>query len=98
MKNHGAEHLRLVFGLINAGKNRGNWSAPCMSAVSWLVLNKPELIERRDFIEMFDCLDLEILLKRSKAVNPAAPTVTMRILLSAEVLSQIEQIEIAKVA
>jgi len=84
LKKHGPEHLRLVFGLINTAKNRGNWSAPCMTAVSWLVLNKPEWIERRGFLDLFDRLDLEELLKSAKHINPSAPTLTLSVLLSYE--------------
>jgi len=90
LKNHGAEHLRLVFGLINTTKNRGNWMAPCFTAVSWLLLNKPQLVERRDFLDLFDQLDLDTILKSAKRVNPTAPTVTMRVLLSYEIDRQIE--------
>jgi len=84
LKNHGAEHLRLVFGLINTTKNRGNWSAPCFTAVSWLVLNKPAMLQRRDFLDLFDSLDLDQLLASAKKVNSSAPTSTMTVLLSYE--------------
>jgi hypothetical protein len=84
LRKHGAEHLRLVFGLINTAKNRGNWSAPCFTAVSWLVLNKPEWVERRGFLDQFDSVDLEELLVRARHINPAAPTLTMSVLLSYE--------------
>ncbi len=82
LKKHGAEHLRLVLGLINTAENRGNWSAPCVTAVSWLVLNKPEWVARRDFLTFFDQLDLEALLTSAKQINPAAPTITLSVLLS----------------
>lgn len=84
LKNHGAEHLRVVFGLINTTKNRGNWSAPCFTAVSWLLLNKPEMVQRRDFLDLFDSLDLDQLLLSAKRVNASAPTSTMTVLLSYE--------------
>jgi len=84
LKKHGPEHLRLVFGLINTTKNRGNWMAACFTAVSWLVLNKPELVKRSDFLDLFDQLDLDTLLKSAKRANPIAPTVTMRVLLAYE--------------
>lgn len=88
LKNHGAEHLRLVFGLINTTKNRGNWSAPCFTAVSWLVLNKPDWIERRGFLDLFDSLDLDELLISAKRINSSAPTSTMTVLLSYELERQ----------
>ncbi len=84
LKKHGAGHLRLVFGLIDTGKNRGNWSAPCLTAVSWLVSTKPDWVERVDFLDCFDRLDLEELLERAKAINPGAPTLTLSVLLSYE--------------
>jgi len=84
LKKHGAEHLRLVFGLINTTENRGNWSAQCFTAVSWLVLNKPDWVERRGFLDEFDKIDLRALLEKSKEINPSAPTVTMSVLLSYE--------------
>ncbi|WP_428670867.1 hypothetical protein [Roseibium sp.] len=84
LKKHGAGHLRLVFGLIDTEKNRGNWSAPCLTAVSWLAANKPEWVERRDFLEAFDRLDLEALLERAKRINPGAPTLTLSVLISYE--------------
>ncbi|QFT30955.1 hypothetical protein K1718_09515 [Roseibium porphyridii] len=84
LNKHGAEHLRLVFGLINTAENRGNWSAPCVTAVSWLVLNKPEWIERRNFLDCFDQLDLEDLMTKAKEINPGAPTITLAVLLSYE--------------
>ncbi|KZM48999.1 hypothetical protein [Labrenzia sp. OB1] len=84
LKKHGPEHLRLVFGLINTAQNRGNWSAPCLTAVSWLVSRKPEWIDRTGFLDLFDQLDLEDLLKRAKHINPSAPTLTLSVLLSYE--------------
>jgi hypothetical protein len=82
LKKHDASHLRLVLGLINTEKNRGNWSAPVITAVSWLVLNKPEWVVRRDFLRVFDQLDLEEILKKARQLNPSAPTITMAVLLS----------------
>jgi hypothetical protein len=82
LKKHDASHLRLVLGLINTEKNRGNWSAPVITAVSWLVLNKPEWVARRDFLRVFDQLDLEEILKKARQLNPSAPTITMAVLLS----------------
>ncbi|MCK7613621.1 hypothetical protein [Roseibium sediminicola] len=84
LKKHGPEHLRLVFGLINTAENRGNWSAPCFTAVSWLVLNKPDWVDRQGFLDHFDRIDLQALLAVAKQLNPAAPTVTMSVLLSYE--------------
>ncbi|MBO6858352.1 hypothetical protein [Roseibium sp.] len=84
LKNHGPEHLRLVLGLMNSKKNRGNWTAPAISAVSWLVLNKPTIKERRDFLDLFDRLNLAELLRNAKQVNPTAPTATMRVVLTYE--------------
>lgn len=84
LKKHGPEHLRLVFGLINTAENRGNWSAPCMTAVSWLILNKPDWVDRQGFLEQFDRIDLGALLAVAKQLNPAAPTVTLSVLLSYE--------------
>ncbi|MEO1027580.1 MAG: hypothetical protein AAFX02_00855 [Pseudomonadota bacterium] len=93
LKRHGPEHLQQVFGLINADRIRGNWTAPCISAVSWLLLNKPAWTGRWDFLEIFDMLDLEQILTRAKAVDPSAPTATMRILLSDEMYRLIAQKE-----
>ncbi|MEO9528861.1 hypothetical protein [Roseibium sp.] len=84
LKKHGPEHLRLVFGLINTAENRGNWSAPCFTSVSWLVLSKPDWVERRGFLDQFDKIDLGALLDVAKQLNPAAPTLTMSVLLSYE--------------
>lgn len=84
LKKHGPEHLRLVFGLINTAENRGNWSAPCFTAVSWLVLNKPDWVDRQGFLDHFDRIDLQALMAVAKQLNPAAPTVTMSVLLSYE--------------
>lgn len=84
LKKHGAGHLRLVLGLINTPSNRGNWSAPVLTAVSWLVLNKPDLVEHPTFVTCFDRFDLEALLTRAKEVNPSAPTITLAVLLSYE--------------
>jgi hypothetical protein len=84
LKKHGPDHLRLVFGLINTAENRGNWSAPCFTAVSWLVLNKPDWVDRQGFLDHFDRIDLQALLTVAKGLNPAAPTVTMSVLLSYE--------------
>ena len=84
LKKHGPEHLRLVLGLMNTAENRGNWSAPCLTAVSWLVLNKPQWVARRDFLNQFDKLDLGRLLEKAKQVNPSAPTITLSVLLSYE--------------
>ncbi|WP_068419918.1 hypothetical protein [Labrenzia sp. OB1] len=85
LKKHGPEHLRLVFGLINTTKNRGNWQAACFTAVSRLVLNKPDLLKRADFLDLFDRIDLDALLKSAKQANASAPTVTTAVLLSYEV-------------
>jgi len=84
LKKHGPEHLRLVFGLINTAENRGNWSAPCFTAVSWLVSTKPDWVERQGFLDQFDKIDLGRLLTVAKGLNPAAPTVTMSVLLTYE--------------
>ncbi|GAB4527179.1 MAG: hypothetical protein Tsb0019_29210 [Roseibium sp.] len=84
LTKHGPDHLRLVFGLINTAENRGNWSAPCFTAVSWLVLTKPDWIERQGFLDQFDKVDLGSLLRHAKDLNPAAPTVTMSVLLTYE--------------
>lgn len=89
LEKHGAAHLRLVFGLINTPKNRGCWSAPVFTAVSWLVLNKPQWVERPDFVGLFDQLDLQEFLANAKDLNPAAPTITLAILLSYELDQQI---------
>ncbi|WP_150524010.1 hypothetical protein [Roseibium sediminis] len=82
LKNYGPEHLRLVFGLINTTRNRGNWVSQVFTAVSWLILNRPELVERSDFLTLFDQLDLDALLASAKRANRDAPTVTMTVLLS----------------
>lgn len=58
--------------------------APCFTAISWLVLNKPELVKRRDFLDLFDQLDLDAILKSAKRASPNAPTVTMTVLLAYE--------------
>jgi hypothetical protein len=84
LKKHGADHLRLVFGLINTTENRGNWSAPCFTAVSWLVLSKPDWVERQGFLDRFDQIDLGSLLALAKDLNPAAPTITLSVLLTYE--------------
>ena len=84
LRKHGAEHLRLVLGLINTPQNRGNWSAPIVTAVSWIVLNKPEWVARRDFVAQFDHLDLQALFMSAKDLNPSAPTITLSVLLSYE--------------
>ncbi|MES0880529.1 hypothetical protein [Roseibium sp. SCP14] len=84
LNKHGADHLRLVFGLINTPQNRGNWSAPVFTAVSWVVLNKPEWVARTDFVDRFDQLDLRVLLENAKDLNPSAPTITLSVLLSYE--------------
>lgn len=84
LRKHGPEHLRLVFGLINTPLNRGNWSAPVLTAVSWLVLNKPDLIAHRQFVTCFDQVDLGAMLTSAKDINPAAATLTLAVLLSYE--------------
>ncbi|MET1411702.1 hypothetical protein ABVF61_05510 [Roseibium sp. HPY-6] len=84
LKKHGAEHLRLVFGLINTPANRGNWSAPVLSAVSWVIVNQPGTVARRDFVTSFDRLDLGALHARAKNINPEALTITLAVLLSYE--------------
>lgn len=81
---HGPEHLRLVFGLINTPQNRGNWSAPVLTAVSWLVRNKPGLVAEADFVSRFDQIDLGGMLICAKDINPGAPTLTLAVLLSYE--------------
>ena len=84
LRKHGAGLLRLVLGLINTPSNRGNWSGPVLTAVSWLVLNKPKLVEHRSFVACVDRLDLEDLLRHAKEINPGAPTITLAVLLSYE--------------
>ncbi len=90
LEKQGADHLRLVLGLINSPSNRGNWSAPCVTAVSWVVRNKPEWVGKPDFVAFFDSVDLAVLLERAKRLNPAAPTVTLSVLLSLELDGLIE--------
>jgi len=82
LKKNGEDHLRLVFGLINAGRNRGNWSARCFTAVSWLVLNRPDLVDRADFVSLFDRIDLDALQAAARKTDPKAPTKAMTVLLS----------------
>lgn len=84
LKNHGPKHLRLVLGLMNTKQNRGNWTVPVISAVSWLVLNKPAITERKDFLTLFDRLNLADLMISAKRVNPTAPTATLRVVLTYE--------------
>jgi hypothetical protein len=84
LKRYGADHLRLVFGLINTAKNRGNWSASVLTAVSWLIRERPELIARADFVDLFDRVDLEALQASAKTTNPKALTITVTVLLSYE--------------
>ncbi|MCV0427171.1 MAG: hypothetical protein K5905_17050 [Roseibium sp.] len=84
LKKHGADHLRLVLGLINTPQNRGNWSAPVVTAVSWVVLKRPEWVARQDFVAQFDRLDLQALFVSAKDLNPSAPTITLSVLLSYE--------------
>lgn len=98
LKKYGPEHLRVVFGLINTTKNRGNWTGPCFTAVSWLLLNKAELTKRADFLDLFDSLDLDKLLASAKRANPSAPTVTMSVLLSYEIDRLVEEREKEKAA
>ncbi|MBO6511720.1 MAG: hypothetical protein JJ866_10125 [Roseibium sp.] len=93
LKREGPEHLRQIFGLINTAKNRGNWTGPCFTAVSRLLLNKEDLIRRIDFVDLFDSLDLGELLDRAKRVNPSAPTVTMSVLLAYEIDRRVEKQE-----
>ncbi|MHA7777377.1 hypothetical protein [Roseibium sp. M-1] len=98
LKKHGEAHLRLVFGLINTAGNRGNWSAPCLTAVSWLVLNKADWVERQGFLDHFDSIDLGELLARAKHINPAAPTLTMAVLLSYELDRRLEEVRLVEAA
>ncbi|MCX2721768.1 hypothetical protein [Roseibium salinum] len=84
LKKHGPEHLRLVFGLINSTRNRGSWSAPCLTAVSWLVLSKPDWLDRPGFLDTFDRVDLDRLFRSARHINPSAPTITLSVLLSYE--------------
>lgn len=93
LQAQGAEHMRLVFALINTAKNRGNWSAPVFTAVSWLVRERPELVARRDFVSLFDEVDMEALLAAAKRTNPKAPTVTLSVLLSYEMDRLAEEVK-----
>lgn len=93
LKKYGAAHLRLVLGLINTGENRGNWSSPCLTAVSWLVRTKPDWVERRGFLDRFDRIDLAALLARARELNPSAPTVTLSVLLSHELEQRLAEPE-----
>jgi hypothetical protein len=85
LRQQGEAHLRLVFGLINNERNRGNWQASCFTSVSWLLLNKPGLARRPDFVEIVDRIDLGALLKCAKRTKPQSPTIAMIVLLSYEV-------------
>jgi len=98
LKKHGPGHLRLVFGLINTPVNRGNWSSQVLSAVSWLVLNKPDLVEHPDFVSKFDLLNLNALLQRAKDINSRAPTITLAVLLAHELDAAVSAILPRKVA
>lgn len=98
LKKHGPGHLRLVFGLINTPVNRGNWSSHVLSAVSWLVLNKPELVEHPAFVSQFDLLRLDEMLERAKDINPSAPTITLAVLLAHELDGSVSAILPGKVA
>lgn len=92
LTKHGPAHLRLVFGLINTPVNRGNWSSQVLSAVSWLVLNKPGLVDHPAFVSQFDLLNLKQLLQRAKDINPSAPTVTLAVLLAHELDTSVSAI------
>lgn len=98
LEKHGPGHLRLVFGLINTPANRGNWSSQVLSAVSWLVLNKPELVAHPAFVPQFDQLQLNQMLQRAKDINPSAPTITLAVLLAYELDALVSAILPGKVA
>lgn len=84
LRKHGEKHLNSVLGLINSTKNRGNWSSYVVSSVSWLVLNRPDLVNHKDFLGAFDDVDLAKIQAAARRVNQKAPTVTMAILMSYE--------------
>ncbi|WP_434050825.1 MAG: hypothetical protein RDA78_16025 [Roseibium sp.] len=90
--------MRLVFGLINTPANRGNWSSQVLSAVSWLVLNKPDLVGHPAFVAQFDLLKLDEMLERAKEINPSAPTITLAVLLAYELDLSVSTILTGKVA
>lgn len=98
LRKHGPGHLRLVFGLINTPANRGNWSSQVLSAVSWLVLNKPDLVGHPAFVAQFDLLKLDDMLDRAKEINPSAPTITLAVLLAYELDLSMSTILTGKVA
>lgn len=98
LEKHGPGHLRLVLGLINTPVNRGNWSSQVLSAVSWLVLNKTDLVAHPAFVTQFDLLKLDEMLQRAKDINPAAPTITLAVLLAHELDTSISAIMTGKAA
>ncbi len=98
LKKHGPGHLRLVFGLINTPANRGNWSSQVLSAVSWLVLNKSDLVAHPAFVAQFDLLKLDEMRQRAKDINPAAPTITLAVLLAHELDASVSAIMPGKAA
>ena len=98
-EKHGPGHLRLVFGLINTPVNRGNWSSQVLSAVSWLVLNKPDLVEHPDFVSQIRPAESQRVVAASEGHQFAsAPTITLAVLLAHELDAAVSAILPGKVA
>jgi hypothetical protein len=91
LAKHGPEHLRQVLGLLNSPLNRGCWSQPFIKAVSDLALKKPDWLSRKEFVEVFDALDLRAIHASAKRVDASAVTATMCALLIYEVGKRIEK-------
>ena len=69
-REHGEEHLRLVFMLMTGSKtNAAELFADMLKAVSSLLVENPELVKSPTLTKDFDAIDLGSLRRKTKAMK-----------------------------
>lgn len=83
-KEHGEGHLKLVLLLMTGNTmNAAELYSEVIKAVSWLLIQYPELTKRPNLMNEFDYLDLGTLRRKARAMNCGIPTThVLRVLLA----------------
>lgn len=83
-REHGEDHLRLVFMLMTGTKtNAAELYSDMIKAVSSLLVQNPHLQKRSTLVNDFDIIDLGSLRRKAKAMNCGIPTThVLRVLMS----------------
>ena len=91
-RDHGEDHLKLVFMLMTGTRaNAAELYADMIRAVSAVLVQNPDLIRSRSLVSDFNAIDLGSLRRKAKAMNCGIPTThVLRVLIGVKFFKPVQ--------